>query len=82
MAGQGRTRPPGRREQPHEQHPTAQAQQPLGPLGAGLPVRGLQPQGAGGDRRSHRPGQRWGRASLPSQVGFTTEPPGSPKKAL
>ena len=55
MAGQGRTRPPGRREQPHERHPTAQVQQPLGPLGAGLPVRGLQPQGAGGGGRQAAP---------------------------
>ncbi|CAI9171513.1 unnamed protein product [Rangifer tarandus platyrhynchus] len=52
MAGQGQTRALGCREQLHKRH---LAQQPLGPLGAGLPVRRLQHQGAGSRGRQAVP---------------------------
>ena len=83
MAGQGRTRPPGRREQPHERHPTAQVQQPLGPWGAGLPVRGLQPQGAGGGGRQAAPpaGSALGKSLAAIPGGLYHWATGEPKES-
>lgn len=60
--------------------PAAQAQQPLGPSGAGRASSpGERERGEAGVPPA---GQRWGRASLTSRADFTAEPPRSPKKAL